>query len=86
MGVILRHFLRLTSPEMPPVFKDSGPRKGARGGEREFGTFAPVANEVEFIRKAAPPTRSSPFPAGRIAQAGLFNRRPKRAANPPLEG
>jgi hypothetical protein len=34
MGVILRHFLRLTSPEMPPVFKDSGPRKGARGGER----------------------------------------------------
>jgi hypothetical protein len=28
------HFLRLTSPEMPPVFKDSGPRKGARGGER----------------------------------------------------
>jgi hypothetical protein len=24
--------------------------------EREFGTFAPVADEVEFIRKAAPPT------------------------------
>jgi hypothetical protein len=32
MGVILRHFLRLTSPEMPPVFKDSGTRRGARGG------------------------------------------------------
>ena len=30
MGVILRYFLRLTSPEMPPVFKDSGPRKGAK--------------------------------------------------------
>jgi len=56
MGVILRHFLRLTSPEMPPVFKDSGPRKGARGGEREFGIFAPVADEVEFILKGPAPT------------------------------
>jgi hypothetical protein len=34
MGVILRYFLRLTSPEMPSVFKDSGTRKGAKGGER----------------------------------------------------
>ena len=32
MGFILRHFLRLTSPEMPSVFKDSGTRKGAKGG------------------------------------------------------
>jgi len=34
---------------MPPVFKDSEE-------EREFGTFAPVADEVEFILKAAAPT------------------------------
>jgi hypothetical protein len=54
MGVILRHFLRLTSPEMPPVFKDSGTRRGAEEGP-VFKTLAPVANEVELIRKAAPP-------------------------------
>ena len=50
MGVILRHFLRLTSPEMPPVFKESAHGK-APEEEREFGTFASVADEVEFIRK-----------------------------------
>jgi hypothetical protein len=72
MGVILRHFLRLTSPEMPPAFKDSGPRKGARGGERVWDT-RPVADEVQFILKAAPPPIFS-VPEGRIAQAGLFNR------------
>ena len=54
MGVILRHFLRLTSPEMPPVFKVSGQGK-APEEEKEFGTFVPVANEVERIRKAASP-------------------------------
>jgi hypothetical protein len=41
--------------------------------EREFGTFALVANEVEFIRKALPPPILSVL-ADRIAQAGLFNR------------
>jgi len=72
MGVILRHFLRLTSPEMPPVSKIQAHGK-APEEERELGTFAPVANEVEFIRKSGSPPIFS-VPAGRIAQAGLFNR------------
>ena len=33
MGVISRHFLRQTSPQVPPFFKNSGTRRGARGGE-----------------------------------------------------
>ena len=69
MGVILRYFLRLTSPEMPSVFKDSGTRKGAKGGERELWTFVLVVNEVEFIRKGIPPIFC--VSVCRIAQAGF---------------
>ena len=47
MGVILRHFLRLTSPEMGPAFKFQA-RRGTRGGER-IAILEPVANEVELI-------------------------------------
>ena len=59
----MRHFLRLTSPEMPLVFKVSGHGK-APEEEKQLGTFVPVANEVECIRKAAsPPIFSVPAEA-----------------------
>jgi hypothetical protein len=45
-------FLRLTSPEMGPVFEISGTGE-APGEEREYGTFVLLVHEVEPIRKAA---------------------------------
>jgi hypothetical protein len=50
MGVILRHFLRLTSPEMRSVFKASGTESHQR--KRELRILAPADDEVELIRKA----------------------------------
>ena len=46
----MRHFLRLTSPEMGPASKLSGGE--APKEERESGTVVPVGDEVELIRKA----------------------------------
>jgi hypothetical protein len=45
-------FLRLTSPEMGPVFEISGTER--HQGRRKYGTFALFVHEVEPIRRAAP--------------------------------
>jgi hypothetical protein len=53
-------------------FKDSGPRKSARGGESVWDIRL-VADEVEFILKATPPPIFS-VPRGPHCTSRAFNR------------